>query len=139
MLNVKRVLFQTIQFSVNWVSISKTVLFQAVQFSISTQFSSIWPIDRTLSGTTTPRQSGLRSDGNEGVLCIPQGSGITGTSPSYCLFSYSGLSLARDLTLLQSSSRCNLQPSGQFFSLDKTYFLFYKPCYHLDFVYNKFL
>ena len=27
----------------------KTVLFQAIHFSISTQFSSIWPIDRTLS------------------------------------------------------------------------------------------
>ena len=31
----------------------KTILFQAIQFSISTQFSSIWPIDRTLSGATT--------------------------------------------------------------------------------------
>ena len=32
----------------------KTVLFQMIKFSISTQFSSIWPIDRTLSGTTIP-------------------------------------------------------------------------------------
>ena len=40
-------------------------------FSISTQFSSIWPIDRTLSGATTPGQSGPGSDGNEGVLHIP--------------------------------------------------------------------
>ena len=31
-------------------------LFQAIQFSISTQFSSIWPLDRTLSGATTPGQ-----------------------------------------------------------------------------------
>ena len=30
----------------------KTVLLQAAQFSISTQFSSIWPIDMTLSGAT---------------------------------------------------------------------------------------
>ena len=37
----------------------KTVLFQTIQFSISTQFSSIWPIDRTLSGVTTPGQSEL--------------------------------------------------------------------------------
>ena len=51
-LDVKIVLFQTIQFSISTVSISKTVLFQAVQFSINTQFSSIWPIDRTLSGAT---------------------------------------------------------------------------------------
>ena len=28
----------------------KSVLFQTIQFSISTHFSSIWPIDRTLSG-----------------------------------------------------------------------------------------
>ena len=32
--------------------------FQAIQFSISTQFISIWPIDRTLSDATTPGQSG---------------------------------------------------------------------------------
>ena len=54
------------------------------------QFSSIWTIDSTLSGTTTPGQSGLRSNGKEGVLCIPQNSSITGTSPSDCLVSYSG-------------------------------------------------
>ena len=33
---------------------------------------SIWPIDKTLSGTTTPSQSRLGSNGNEGVLHIPQ-------------------------------------------------------------------
>ena len=32
-------------------------------------------------------------DGNEGVLCIPQSSSITGTSPSDCLVSYAGHSL----------------------------------------------
>ena len=31
----------------------KIVLFQVIQFSISTQFSSIQPIDRTQSGATT--------------------------------------------------------------------------------------
>ena len=36
------------------------------------QFSSIWAIDWTLSGATTPGQSGHGSDGNEGVLRIPQ-------------------------------------------------------------------
>ena len=44
----------------------KIVLFRTIQFS------SIWPIDRTLSGATTPSQSGPGSDGNEGVLHIPQ-------------------------------------------------------------------
>ena len=61
--------------------------------SVITQFSSSWPMDRTLSGATTPGQSGPRSDGNEGVLCIPQSSSITGTLPSDCLVSYPGHSL----------------------------------------------
>ena len=52
--------------------------------------SSIWPIESTLSGATTPGQSGLGSNGNEGVLCIPQSLSITGASPSDCLVSYPG-------------------------------------------------
>ena len=36
----------------------KKILFQTIQFSISTHFSSIWPIDRTLSDATTSGQSG---------------------------------------------------------------------------------
>ena len=71
----------------------KIVLFQTIQFSISTQFSSIWPINRTLSSATTPGQSGLGSDGNEGVVRISQSSNITGTSPSDCFVSYAGHSL----------------------------------------------
>ena len=71
----------------------KTVLFQTTQFSISTQFSSIWPINRTLSGVTTLGQSESGSDGNERVLCIPQSSSITGNSPSDCLVSYPGMTL----------------------------------------------
>ena len=43
----------------------KTVLFQRILFSISILFSSIQLIDRTLSGATTPGQSGPGSDGNE--------------------------------------------------------------------------
>ena len=58
-----------------------------------TIFSSIQPIDRALSGATTPGQSGPESDGNEGVLRIPQSSSIAGTSPSDCLMSYPGHSL----------------------------------------------
>ena len=41
--------------------------------------SLIEPIDRILSGATTPDQSGPGINGNEGVLCIPQSSSITGT------------------------------------------------------------
>ena len=70
-----------------------TVLFQSIQFS--TQFISIWSIDKTLSGATTPAQSELESNGNEEVLCIPQSSRITGTSPSDYLVSYLGHLLGR--------------------------------------------
>ena len=38
LLNVKTLLYITIQFSVSIVSMSKTVPFQIIQFSISTQF-----------------------------------------------------------------------------------------------------
>ena len=34
--------------------------------------SSIWPIDRILSGATTPGESGSRSDSNEQLLRIRQ-------------------------------------------------------------------
>ena len=43
------------------------------QFSLALlQFSSIWPIDRNLSGATTLGQSGPGSDGNDGVHRIPK-------------------------------------------------------------------
>ena len=93
----RTVLFQTIQFSIQKQfhfkvrSLNvKTVLFQVIQLSISTHFSSIWPIDRSLSGATILGQSGPGSDGNEGVICISQSSSITGTSPSDCLVWYPG-------------------------------------------------
>ena len=55
--------------------------------------SSIWPIDRTLSGATTLSQIGPYSNCNEEVLRIPQNSSITGASLSDCLVSYPGHSL----------------------------------------------
>ena len=79
------VLFQTIQFKLQKLFhfkqfslgsvrslIVQTVLIQKIQFSISTQFSSIWSLDTTLSGTTTPGQSGPRSDGNKGYSAFPK-------------------------------------------------------------------
>ena len=57
---------------------------------MSTQFNSIWPIDRTLSSATTQSQSGPGNDSNKGVLRIPQIPCITGTSPSDSLVSYAG-------------------------------------------------
>ena len=59
-----------------------------MQISVTLQFSSILPIDRTLSGATTHDKHRRGSDGNEEVLCIPQRSSITGASPSVCSVSY---------------------------------------------------
>ena len=67
------------------------------------QFSSIWPIDSTLSGAATPGQSGAGSDGNEGVLSIPQSSCNTGTSLSDYLESYTGISLVGVVTLYREA------------------------------------
>ena len=58
---------------------------------MSTNFNPIWPIDRILSGATTPGQSGSGSDGNEGVLRILQIPGIIGTSPFDCLVLYQNI------------------------------------------------
>ena len=66
-----------------------------VLFQTSTHFSSIRPIDRTLSGATTPDQSRPGIDGHETVLRIPQISSITRASLSDCLVSYPGRSLVR--------------------------------------------
>ena len=43
---------------------------------------------KPLSGATSPGQSGPRSDGNKGILFIPQSFSITGASPSDCFVSY---------------------------------------------------
>ena len=54
-------------------------------FSMSN--SSIWSIDRTLSGATTPGQSELGSNAKEGVIHMPQSFSITEASQSECLVS----------------------------------------------------
>ena len=61
----------------------------------STQISSFWPIDRTLSGATTPGQIGHGNNGTGGIHQIPQSSGIIGASLSECLVSYLGHSLEK--------------------------------------------
>ena len=110
------VLIQTVQFSIIIIFVYtqlniETVLFQVIQFSISMQFTSIWPIDRTLSDVPTPGQSGSGSDGNEGILYIPQISSITGTSPSDCLESYPG----------------HMLEGGTYSSAEKPFGVFYSP------------
>ena len=91
----------------------KTVPFQTVQFSISTQFSSIWTINRTLSGTTTLSQSGPGSDSIEGILRIPQSSSIAGTLPSDCLVSYPGHLLGESYHSAEMQSILQPEPTQQ--------------------------
>ena len=67
--------------------------------------SSLWPLDRTLSGATTPSQSRPGSDGNEGILLIPRSFGITGASPSDCLVLYPEHSLGASYPSLQRGVR----------------------------------
>ena len=109
--------FQTIQLSLSIVFVFKllnikTVLFQAIQFGISTQFSSIWPIDRTLSGATTLGQSEPGRNGNDGVLRIPQSPSITGASSSDCLVSYPGHSLVGSYLSAEKQSVYSTAPAN---------------------------
>ena len=86
-----------------------------ISYKSWTQFSSIWPIDRTLSGATTPGQSKSGSDDNEGVLHIPQNSNITGTSPSDSLVLYSGHSLEKSYTSAEMQSVYSRARLGELF------------------------
>ena len=65
--------------------------------------SSIWPIDRTLSGVNIPDQNKPGSNGNEGILQIYQSSNITWASPSDGLVTYIGLSLVGVLPLCRDA------------------------------------
>ena len=94
--------FQTIQFSISIQFKCKKNLFQAIQFH--TQFSSIWPIDRTLSCAATPGPSGPGRDSDERVLCIFQSSSITGASPSDCFVSYPEHSLVESFSSVEMQS-----------------------------------
>ena len=95
----KTFLFQAIQFS-------QTVLIQTIQFSISMQLVLFNPLIRPYLG-----QSGPGSNGNEGVLHIPQSSSITGTSPSDCLVLYPGHSLGVVLPLWRGIVNVFYSPS----------------------------
>ena len=121
----KTVLIQTIQFSIQkrfhfkqlgWAQVHsfnvKTVLNQAIQFSISTQFSSIWSIDREgpiRCYHSRPELTWKRWQWSSSLHS--QSSSITGTSPSDCLVSYPGHSFGVGFTLLLRRSLCILQPN----------------------------
>ena len=74
--------------------------------------SSIWLIDRILTGFTILGHCGTGSDGNEGVLRILQSTRITGALQSNDLVLYPRHLLCKGvgLTLLQRYSLCILQP-----------------------------
>ena len=101
-LNDQRVPFQTIQFRINTIFCLHTVKYEnnsisnnsvEHKYKVYMSNSSIWHIDRPLSGATAPGQSGPESNGREGVLHIPQSSSITEASPSDSWVSYLGHSL----------------------------------------------
>ena len=110
---VKTILFQTIQFCLSIVSISKTIPFQTIGFSIQKQFHfkqfSLVLFDPKI-GPNQVGQSGPASNGNEGAPRIPQNSSITRTSPSDCLVSYPGHLLEGSFTPQQRCSWYILQP-----------------------------
>ena len=92
--------------------LANTLLIRPIQFSINTQFSSIWPIDRTLSGASTPGQSGPGSDSYKGVLHISQSSSITEASSSDCLVSYLGNSLRESYSSAEKQSVYSAAPAN---------------------------
>ena len=65
---------------------------------------SIWPIDKTLSVASTLGQNEPRSNGNEGVLCIPQSSSIAEVSASDSLMSYPVFSLGKSCSSAEMQS-----------------------------------
>ena len=79
-----------------------------------------------LSGATILGESGSGSNGNEGVLRIPQSSNITGTAPSDCLMSYPGHSLWGAYPSAESQSVYSTlpQPTGQYTELMSKQFYF---------------
>ena len=112
---------QTIQYGFVYVQLNiKIVLFQTIQFSFSTQFISNFPIDRILSDATFLGQSGSGSNGNESVLRISQSSSITGTSSSDCLVPYPGHSLWEFYPSAKKQSMYSTAPSTVQLSMSKT-------------------
>ena len=77
---------------------------------------------KTLSGATTLGQSGSGTNDNEGVVCIPQSSGIIETTPSDCLVSYLGHSLGRSYpSAVKQSVYSTAQTTRQAYDQEKSY------------------
>ena len=66
---------------------SETVPFQTIQFSISTQYSSILPVDRTISGATIPRKSvDSRAMAMKGYSAFPKDTVLLGPQNQIVLY-----------------------------------------------------
>ena len=75
--------------------------------------NSIWPTDRILACAIAPSQRESESNGNKGLLHIPQSSRITGASPSDSLVSYIGhlLVVGGDLLFYRDAAGVFSSPS----------------------------
>ena len=80
------------------------------RFSVG-KFNSSSRLGKSLSRATIPGQSEPGSNGNEGVLRIPQSPSITGTSGSDCLVSYPKHSLGWVLPLCRGAVSIFYSPS----------------------------
>ena len=79
--------------------------------SVKLSNSSILPIDKTLSGATTPGQGDSGDGGNEEVLRIPQNFS-SGASPSDSLVSYQEHSLGESYLSAEIQSVYFIDPAG---------------------------
>ena len=75
--------------------------------------SSIWLIDKILSGAITPGQSGPGSNGNKGYSVFPKTPHITGALSSYCLVSFPGHSLGRSYPSAEMKSVYSTAPADR--------------------------
>ena len=73
-------------------------------FAFSLNIEQLYLTHMTLLGDTTMDQSELGSNGNEGVLFIPQSSSATRASPTDCLVSYSMHSLGESYLIAEMQS-----------------------------------
>ena len=121
-LSDQTVLFQTIPFSISTVFCLHTVEWSSrtipnnsfeINNTVYTSHKSFWPIDRTLSGATTPCQT-PGSDNNEKVLSIPQNSSITIASPSDSLLSYPGHILREPYPFAEKQSVYSAAPGRKY-------------------------
>ena len=73
----------------------------------------VWNRTRTRLDATTQVLIGPGSNGNEGLLCIPQSSSIIWASPSDFLVSYPGYSLGESYSSAEKQSVYSTAPTPQ--------------------------